>query len=308
VTFTPAATGARAATIAIADNAGDSPQALPLAGTGVPPHPPYTLTLATSGPCAATTASPPGPSYGDHAAVTLTPHAAPGALFVGWRSGAANTPKGWADPWTFPMNDDYTITAVCVPQPAFPDYTPLSPAKTDPIIRLAALGVVRGYEDARFGPGDTTLRAQMAALIARGVGWDQEDHGNFFPDRGTVDANLWRNVGTLYYYNVARGYADGTYSPTGEVLYAQTISFIVRGMVTNGYWAQQPDDPALYPAVPAASGHRADIATYVHYAGALPDKPRGVQFTTWNEPSPRAWFARAEWQALDSFFNHGFTP
>jgi len=315
ITFKPTATGARTATISVTDNASNSPQVLQLSGTGIPPHPPYVLTLQTSGPCTVTTASPAGTpvpaglSYPDHAPVTLTPHAAAGAVFIGWQSGAANVPKGWADPWTFNMNSDYTVTAVCVPQPSFPDYTPQTAVKIDPIIRLAALGIIRGYQDGRFGPGDTTLRAQMAALIARGVGWDAEDHGNFFPDKSSIDNNLWRNVGTLYYYNVARGYSDGTYNPFGEVLYAQTISFIVRGMVTHGYWTQQPDsDPSLYPAVTVASGHRSDIATYVHYAGALPTIPIGQPFSQWSQPSPRLWFAQAEWQALDSYFNHGFTP
>ena len=32
---------------------------------------------------------------------------------------------------------------------------------------LAALAIVRGYEDGCFGPSDTVLRAQIAALIAR---------------------------------------------------------------------------------------------------------------------------------------------
>ena len=29
------------------------------------------------------------------------------------------------------------------------------------------------------------------------MGWDGEDHGNPFIDRGGIDADLWRNVGTL---------------------------------------------------------------------------------------------------------------
>jgi hypothetical protein len=34
VTFTPSATGARSATVSVVDNAGASPQTVPLAGTG----------------------------------------------------------------------------------------------------------------------------------------------------------------------------------------------------------------------------------------------------------------------------------
>src|SRR5689334_24481640 len=57
-----------------------------------------------------------------------------------------------------------------------------------------------GYGNGNFGPDDTTLRAQMAALIARAMGWDGEDHGNPFSDDGGINPSLWRNVGTLAHY------------------------------------------------------------------------------------------------------------
>jgi hypothetical protein len=159
----------------------------------------------------------------------------------------------------------------------------------------------------------------MAALIARAMGWDTEDWGNTFTDRGGLDANLWRNVGTLYFYNVGRGY-DGAacsargvpspcFGPTDSVTKAQTISFFTRAMVLNGYWVQQADNPALYPNVPGSSGHRTDLATYAFYAGAVPGTGGIAQtWADWATPASRSWFSQAEWQGLNSFFNHGFTP
>ena len=39
-------------------------------------------------------------------------------------------------------------------------------------------------------------------------------------------------------------------------------------------------------------------------AGALPDYPNtGADFTNWDQPSVRGWFARALWQALNSYFS-----
>ena len=182
--------------------------------------------------------------------------------------------------------------------PSFPD-VPGEHPNYEAIGQLAARSVIRGYQDGRFGPEDTTLRAQMAALIARAMGWDQEDHGTPFPDQGSVDDDLWRNVGTLAYYNVALGYPDGLYRPTDNVLHAQTISFITRAMVARGAWVKQADNPALYPNVPTRSGHRQDIATYVYYAGALPGTASPTQpWASWNAPSTRAWFAEALWQAI----------
>ena len=101
---------------------------------------------------------------------------------------------------------------------------------------------------------------------------------------------------------MARGYQDGSYKPTNKVLNAQVISFITRAMVTKGYWQAQPDDPALYPDVPASSGHRADLATYVFYAGAVPGTAPAAGWGGWADPSTRGWFALAQWQALNSYF------
>ncbi len=149
----------------------------------------------------------------------------------------------------------------------------------------------------------------MAALIARAMGWDAEDHGTRFPDQGAVDADLWRNVGTLAFYNVARGYQDGTYKPTNPVLQAQTISFITRAMVAQGYWAQETvDNPDLYPNITVASGHRWDVLTYYRNAGAIPGTDPTASWAGWDSPSTRGWFALAEWQALDSYWGDDRIP
>lgn len=183
------------------------------------------------------------------------------------------------------------------------------PATVEAIYQLNARGIIRGYGDGTFGPNDPTVRAQMAALIARSMGWGNEDHGNSFPDRGPVDDELWRQVGTLDFYGVARGYSDaatcasaGTtapcYIPLDSVSNVQTISFITRAMVRLGYWTQQSDNPSLYPNIPADSGHRTDLATYVHYLGAIPGTSPSQNWTSYDQPASRAFFALAEWQAV----------
>jgi probable HAF family extracellular repeat protein len=186
--------------------------------------------------------------------------------------------------------------------PGFRDLTPGTPYRTA-IEDLALRGIIRGYEDGRFGPADPVLRAQSAALIARSVGWEAEDWSEMdFPDQGSVDADLWRNVRTLAHYRVALGYDDGTYNPTGEVLHQQVLLFIARAMVQKGYWQPQPDTNP-YPNLPSATererADRRDIATYVHYAGAVPDRPVGQAWADWDQPASRGWFAQALWQALN---------
>jgi Divergent InlB B-repeat domain/S-layer homology domain len=254
--------------------------------------------------------------------VTLTAVVGSGYHLVSWTiDGKAS---GWAKEITLTMDTAHTVIATFRTGTSFSDLLETNVAR-QAVLELAARNTVRGYgadicaerglAAPCFGPDDSTLRAQMAALIARAMGWDAEDWRNDFADRGPIDADLWRNVGTLAHYNVARGYGDGSYDPTGPVLSAQTISFITRSMVAKGYWVQQNDDPALYPNIPASSGHRADIATYVHYAGALPDAPALTSpFAAWDQASTRGWFARALWQALDAYFGSdrpdtgGFVP
>ncbi len=171
---------------------------------------------------------------------------------------------------------------------------------SEAITQLAARGIIRGYTNGCFGPNDSTQRAQMAALIARAVEWDTEDHGNPFADQNGINADLWRNVGTLAHYKVALGYDGVNFGPTDKVTQAQTISFITRAMVKKGLWVQHQDNPGLYPNLPASSGHRADLATYNYYVPEL--LPGTAEFSgdwaDWAQPASRGWFAEVLWWAL----------
>jgi hypothetical protein len=131
-----------------------------------------------------------------------------------------------------------------------------------------------------------------------------------------VDNDLWRNVGTLAFRDVARGYTDTPtcasagvappcYLPTDDVTYVQVISFITRAMVAKGYWHEAPsdfDDGTLYPNIPADSGHRLDVLTYYLNTDAIPGTSPTANWDNWDQPATRAWFALALWQALDNYF------
>ena len=280
----------------------------------------FTLTLTASGPGNATG----GGSFAPGAVATLHPIPNLGAIFVGWTIDGVF--DGWADPREITMNADHTVVAYFAARPSFPDVLGSDPAY-EAISQLAARGIIHGYQGGTFGPADPTLRAQMAALIARaipsdthsgpGIGpqtWALEDHSNPFTDQGVVDNALWRNVGTLNFYNVAHGYTDmptcasagvgiPCYLPTDQVTYVQVISFITRALVAKGYWQEATvDDPTLYPNIPAASGHRLDVLTYYQNTEPIPGTSPAVNWANWDQPATRAWFALALWQALDNIF------
>ena len=265
-----------------------------------------TLSYTSGGRVIASAATWAGDSpYPVGTAVTLEAITASNGVFTGWTIDGAF--QGWATPLTLTMDRPHTVVATFTGRPRFGDLPP-GPPPYEAITQLAARGIVRGYENGDFGPNDMTLRAQMAALIVRAMGWEGENQPNPFGDRDGVDDGLWRSVATLAAYHVARGYGDGTYGTLDPVLQIQTVAFITRAMVHEGRWIAQSDDPALYPAIPGSSGHREDLATFVHYAGAPPGTTLAGSWATWDTASSRAWFATALWQALDSYYNVDRTP
>ena len=203
---------------------------------------------------------------------------------------------------------EYALLLAARTQQPFNDM-PGDAASQEAIRQLAQRGILRGNGDGTVGATSSTLRAQMAGLIARAMTWELEGYGGTpFPDQVNVDNELWHSVGTLAHYNVALGFADGTYHPTEPVLYQQVILFISRAMVAKGYWVPQTDVPGTFPNLPNRTAReradRRDIATYVYYTqsrGGVPDRPATGNFVGWDQPAPRAWFARALWAALDSY-------
>ena len=190
--------------------------------------------------------------------------------------------------------------------------------ETEQAVRdLTLRGIIRGNGDGTFGSTSVTLRAQMAALVTRSVGWELDSNGNKFPDQcdpsgsrsNCIDGELWRNVGTLAFREVAKGYEDGSYNPRGPVLYGQTILFISRAMVKKGYWQQQPDNATYFPNLPKDTDRqradRGDIATYIYYTqklGGIPDQTPTANFNGFDQPAPRAWFAVALYRALKAAY------
>jgi len=279
-------------------------QALPSAAT-IAAATGYALTVATAGTGTINT-TPLSGTYTDATVVPITATTAPDTLLLGWTVDGEFW--GWVNPMNLPIDRDRTVSVSGAVRPQFADLAAANPA-AEAVAQLAARDIVRGYGDGRFGPEDQVLRAQMAGLITRALDWDQDDFGNRFTDQEQVDAELWRNVGTLAHYDVARGYADGTFHPTEAVVQAQTISFITRAMIAKGYWQAQSDDGALFPGVPVSSGHRGDLSTYVHYAALPPDTAANTAWAGWDRPASRAWCARALWLALDSHFGgQGSSP
>jgi hypothetical protein len=172
------------------------------------------------------------------------------------------------------------------------------------INQLAARGVIRGQQDGRFAPEDRLNRAQMAVMIVRLMGWENQPVATAFTDQGSIDDELWRAVGILAAKGIARGYGDGTFHPADPVSFVQVISMITRAMVVGGYWTQQPDNPARFIDIPATSGHHQDVVTYTHYVEKEPEvvidwtAVSSRWWTVWGYPADRLYAVQGIWGAV----------
>lgn len=266
-----------------------------------------TLTLSATG-SGSVGANPSPGAISPGSIVTLTATPQVGAIFAGWTVDGVF--RGWASPFTLRMDVSHGVVGTFIPRVNFTDSSG-NAAIDGAIAQLAARGIARGYGDGRYGPADQVVRAQIAGLIVRAMGWQGETHPTPFSDRGVVDDELWAAVGTLNYYQVARGYGDNTYRPLDNLLHVQAISVVTRAMVARGYWTEAvPDNGTIYPNVPNASGHRLDLVTFVSNAGAVPDRPtaNGAAWDDWDTPASRGWFALVLWQALNATFGVNTGP
>ena len=115
---------------------------------------------------------------------------------------------------------------------------------------LHAAGVVAGYPDGSFRPHQQVNRAQMAALLARGLPDTPANHQpvGVFTDV-PVDAWYAPAVEALHASGVTRGCSAETFCPHALVTRAQAASFLARALGLKGY-----DDPSIVDVLAAPAG------------------------------------------------------
>ncbi|MBE7032784.1 MAG: S-layer homology domain-containing protein [Ruminococcaceae bacterium] len=100
---------------------------------------------------------------------------------------------------------------------------------------LSNLGIFEGFEDGTFKPNDTVTRAQMAAIICRTLGYEDQAKASMgstiFND---VPASHWASgyVNVAQSLQIVNGYGNGNFGPEDQVTYEQAIKMIV---VALGY-------------------------------------------------------------------------
>ena len=150
---------------------------------------------------------------------------------------------------------------------------------SEPVNVLSGLGVIAGFPDGTFKPGDNVTRAQMATMITAALGIPVKGSGaTGFSD---VPASHWASGYIAYAVSVGfvAGYPDKTFKPENPVSYNEALTMIVASL---GYTAETL--PGVWP-------------------GAFVNKARGLGIldicaTTGNAAAPRQDIACFLYKAL----------
>jgi hypothetical protein len=95
----------------------------------------------------------------------------------------------------------------------------------DAVEYMYTQGIMQGYPDGRFAPGDDITRAEFAALLVRFKGFSPEETSKF-PDA----LDNWANgyIGAADSHGLMRGYPDGSFGPGDHITRAEVITAVNR--------------------------------------------------------------------------------
>jgi hypothetical protein len=155
--------------------------------------------------------------------------------------------------------EDGDIDIPNAPNSGYPDRNAATPEGRQAIDFLTQRGVVEGYPDGTYRPGNDVTRAQMASFIARAmeaVGADlPEGDDDTFDDVDAADTHS-DNINALAEAGIVRGYGDGTYRPGNPVTRQQMSQFIVLGAAeldAQGIWDGEYVEDATPPPAPGTN-------------------------------------------------------
>jgi len=154
----------------------------------------------------------------------------------------------------------------------------------NPVTVLTSLGLLQGFPDGTFKPGDTITRAQFAAVAVRALGLENAaEYSVGSTSFADVPATHWASG----YINVAsdqgliKGYSDGTFKPEDPVKYSEALAIVVRMLgyepMVKGTWPTgylvKAAELGIGAGVTFASGAQAtrgDVALFVDAALTIP--------------------------------------
>lgn len=98
--------------------------------------------------------------------------------------------------------------------------------------QLRILGIMRGYDDGTLKLDNTIIRAEVAALTVRILGYEDvaiEGESRAFTD---VNHDYWAKdvIQNAYKLKLIEGYPDMTFKPMGDITYAEVVAIMVNAL------------------------------------------------------------------------------
>lgn len=122
---------------------------------------------------------------------------------------------------------------------------------------LSGLDTLQGFEDGMFRPEEEVTRAQMAAIVCRMLGYEEQAQAS----KGTtaftdVASSHWASgyVNVAYAQGIINGYGNGMFGPEDSVTYEQAIKMIVSALGYDLAAERKGGYPTGYIAIASAEG------------------------------------------------------
>ncbi len=100
----------------------------------------------------------------------------------------------------------------------------------DFIATAASYGIIKGYNDAAFGPDDLITREQMAVMIARAAQLAAVSDGTPFGDAASISDWAKDAVAAAVEAGIIQGYPDNTFKPQANATRAEAVTVIVNAL------------------------------------------------------------------------------
>ena len=123
-------------------------------------------------------------------------------------------------------------------------------------------GIIGGYTDGTFRPGNPISRGEMAIIVSRAFGLSIHPHYNFSDVNSSSAA--YEAVSLLAGASISTGYPNGTFKPSAKVTREQFSAFLARGM-----------SPVYKQKAAMPNGYAQDMTKQYTYA-----EPSGESFHT----------------------------
>ena len=126
---------------------------------------------------------------------------------------------------------------------------------------LYCAGVISGYSDGTFRPGNNTTRGQLSKIVVLALGWSVVCPTNGHFSDVPVGSTFFCFVETAFSHGIISGYNDGTFRPSNNVTRAQLCKIVVLAMgwtllcPTSAHFSDVPVGSTFFCFVETAFSH-----------------------------------------------------